>query len=92
LNDQSLGRYGTKKKNSIIFRKFFGVLVAARMMEKTCRIAQLFFKDLVKKKSYPCKASTFLHLQKKFKKLTIKIDIIGTCMNFQLPIAGTLVL
>jgi hypothetical protein len=41
---------------------------------------------------YPYKASTFLHIQIKKKKFTMKIDIIGTCPNFQLSLAWTLVL
>jgi hypothetical protein len=41
---------------------------------------------MVKSKLCPYKASTFSHLQKKFQKITMKIDIIGTCLNFQLSL------
>jgi hypothetical protein len=46
----------------------------------------------LKEKIYPCKASTFMHLQKKFKKITIKTNIVGTCPNFRLSSIGTRVL
>jgi hypothetical protein len=36
--------------------------------------------------------STFPHLQKKFQKITMKIDIIKTCPNFQLSPTRTVVL
>jgi hypothetical protein len=50
------------------------------------------FKDLVKKKLYPDKASIILYLQRKSQKITMKIDIKGTCPNFQMFVVGTLVL
>jgi hypothetical protein len=45
----------------------------------------------MKKKLYPHKANTVPHLQKKFQKITMKIDIIWACPNFQLS-PGALVL
>jgi hypothetical protein len=36
--------------------------------------------------------STFLYLQNKFQKITMKIDIVGTCPNFQLTLRGITVL
>jgi hypothetical protein len=63
------------------------------MTKKKCLGQHDFFsKDSVKKKLYPRKASTFTHLQKKFQKITMKIDIMRTCPNYQLSPLGTLVL
>jgi hypothetical protein len=40
----------------------------------------------------PQKTSTFPHFQKKFQKITIKIDIVGTHPNFQLSPVWTMIL
>jgi hypothetical protein len=55
-----------------------------KRLEKCLGQYNSFSKDLVEKKLNPHKASTFPHLQKKFQKITLKIEIIGTCPNFQL--------
>jgi hypothetical protein len=80
-----------KIKNKI--ESFLGALVATQTTRKKCLGEYNFFsEDLVNKKLYPCRANTFLHLQKLFQKITIKFGIMGTYPNFQLSPLGTLVL
>jgi hypothetical protein len=58
---------------------------------KECLGQHNFFSNDIVKKKYSCKADTFPQLQKKFQKITMKINIIGTCPNFQLSFLETLV-
>jgi hypothetical protein len=81
-------RYGSipqgKTFNSLL-EVLLDVLVAIQKIRKNCleqRNFKIFSRDLVKKKLYPRKASTFLYFQKEFQNITIKIDNIGTCQNF----------
>jgi hypothetical protein len=55
---------------------------------------EFFFPEgpMEKKLYYPKLGSTFTHLQKKFQKITMKIDIVDSCLNFQLSLWGTIVL
>jgi hypothetical protein len=96
MNQCFLCRYVSiqQGKRSKFFGSFFiGVLVASWMTRKSCLGLHNFLKkDPVKKSLYPHKAYTFPHLQKEFQKITMKIDIVGTCPNFQLYLARTLVL
>jgi hypothetical protein len=72
-----------RKKDLQFFGRFFGVLVPDKTTRKK-NLGQHNFisKDLVEKKLYSYKASTFPHLQKKFQKIAIKIDIVETYPNF----------
>jgi len=44
----------------------------------------------LKYKIYSLKANEFFNLQKKLQKIMLKIEIIGTCLNLQKSLKGTL--
>jgi hypothetical protein len=86
-----------ERKIKIFFGSFSSVFVATRTTRKKCLWNHNFFsKDPVekkekRKKEYSYKACTYPHLQKKIQKISMKIDIIRSCPNFQLSLIGTLV-
>jgi hypothetical protein len=74
-----------KKKNLIIFWKLFGALIATQTTKKyTKGNITSFLTFWWKKYIYPRKANTVLHIQKRFQKITMAGDILGTCPNLQL--------